>query len=244
MVTKTETLYAYVLHRRPYQERGALLELMSERGRLSVVTRKDLAHPFQLLWLELAGRGELKTLRRCEPVGPAVFPEGMALYAGLYLNELTYRLLPREWDHPSLWQLYRQTCSQLLIADARAIEAALRRYELELLQGRGDEHRLTHTRGGEPIRAQERYRWDPRHGFSVAIEGIPGSSLQAMACADFTQEEVLQQARSIFRAMIDHALGGRTLHARQLYRQALATRDPDSVLGGDMTGQQPVQPVR
>ncbi len=224
MATKPEASHVYVLHRRPYGERGALLELLSGEGRVSAIARRAVAAPFQLHWMELTGRGELKSVRHCEAVGPAALPQGLALYAGLYLNELTLRLLPRGLPCESLWPVYLQTVSALLLA-SEFWEADLRRYELALLSLLGDEHLFAYgVDDGAPIIAETSYRLDPGRGFVPAAQGIAGASLLAMAQGDFSSTSVLAQARPLFRQLIDHALAGRTLRSRELYRQALAVR--------------------
>ncbi len=224
MATKPEASHVYVLHRRPYGERGALLDLLSSDGRVTAVLRRTAASPFQLHWMELVGRSELKSVRRCEALGPAALPQGMALYAGLYVNELTLRLLPQGLACASLWPVYSQTVSLLLLATG-SFEAGLRRYELALLSLLGDADMFAYgAEGGAPIVADKHYRLDPGHGFVAAVHGITGEALLAMGRGDFSSATVLAQARPIFRQLIDHALAGRILRSRELYRQAQAVR--------------------
>ena len=104
---------SFVLHRRPYRDTSLLLEVFSqEYGRLGLVARgavsprsrwKGLLQPFAPLLLSWSGAGELATLTAAEEAGcPIPLPPHRVL-AGLYINELLLRLLPRLDPHPGLF---------------------------------------------------------------------------------------------------------------------------------------------
>ena len=64
-------------------------------------------------------------------------PQGDALIAGLYLNELLMRLLPREDPHEALFDGYGQTIKALSQSDELPIAVVLRGFELMLLRATG-----------------------------------------------------------------------------------------------------------
>jgi DNA repair protein RecO (recombination protein O) len=95
-------LHAYFLHSRPYRESSLLVDFFTaEQGRMSGVSRGvrkargSVPQLFQPLLLDVAGTGELKTLKQVEMAGPALMLAGTPLFSAFYLNELLVRLLPR-----------------------------------------------------------------------------------------------------------------------------------------------------
>ena len=136
---------AFILHRRPYRNTSLLLEAFSqEQGRLGLVARgvvapksrlKGLLQPFTPLLLSWTGVGELATLTTAEETAlPIALPPNRGL-AGLYVNELLVRLLPRLDPLPSLFVAYETLLAEL--ATAPGEEPPLRRFEKRLLEELG-----------------------------------------------------------------------------------------------------------
>ena len=76
----------------------------------------------------------MQTLRAAEWAGGAAMLTGAALFSGFYLNELLMRLLARHDPHPALFDAYAQTLPLLGAGDDARAQAALRAFELMLLQ--------------------------------------------------------------------------------------------------------------
>ncbi len=151
----------FVLHRRAYQESSFLVDMLSvELGKIRFVARgmrsaksdrKSVLQPFQLVTCELAGSGELKSLRNADMQGKTVPLKHSALFCGMYVNELLNRCLPANIPCPDLLAQYHQAITQLSITHAehanvdaipsnslaRHHEAALRMFELALLDELG-----------------------------------------------------------------------------------------------------------
>ena len=221
-----EPLAGYVLHLRPYRESGALCELLTrERGRLSVVahgTRGRRGAPsllaFNLLAVQVAGRGELKTLRKAETLEHR-WLEGTALAAGMYLNELLVRLLPREDPHDVLFAAYAEALSGLEAATpgGAGVARALRTFERTLLEELGYGVPLDLDHRGEPIVAHGRYRLEPAQGFVPdPIGAFPGATLLAILDDAVDDPEVARIARRLFNALLAPHLDGRPLRSRVL----------------------------
>ncbi len=223
---------AFILHRRPYLNTSLLLEAFSrEQGRLGLVARgasaprsrlKGLLQPFTPLLLSWTGAGELATLTGAEEAGrPVPLPPNRVL-AGLYVNELLVRLLPRQDAQPGLFAAYETVLAELATADGE--EPPLRRFEKKLLEELG--YGLTLDReaaSGVPIVAEERYRYVLDRGPLAASQsrtGVPisGRGLLALRDGILADPAVLKEVKRLTRAALAEQLRGRTLKTRELYR--------------------------
>lgn len=223
---------AFILHRRPYLNTSLLLETFSrEQGRLGLVARgasaprsrlKGLLQPFTPLLLSWTGAGELATLTGAEEAGrPVPLPPNRVL-AGLYVNELLVRLLPRQDAQPGLFAAYEVVLAELATVDGE--EPPLRRFEKKLLEELG--YGLTLDReaaSGAPIVAEERYRYVLDRGPLAASQsrtGVPisGRGLLALRDGILVDPTVLKEVKRLTRAALAEQLRGRTLKTRELYR--------------------------
>ncbi len=228
---------AFVLHRRPYRDTSLLLEVFSQdHGRVGLVARgaagsrsrlKGLLQPFASLLLSWVGTGELATLTAAEEAGlPAPLPPHRVL-AGLYVNELLVRLLPRLDPHSGLFAAYPLLLAEL--ATAVGEEPPLRRFEKRLLEELG--YGLTldcEAASGASIVAEERYCYVLDRGpltAGSAEGGVPisGRGLLALRDGILNDPAVLREVKRLTRAALAVQLRGRALKTRELYR---ARREP------------------
>lgn len=167
---------AFLLHHRPFRDSSVIAEFFTaDWGRVPAVARavrggsarmRQMAaslQPFQELQVSLRGKGELKTLVAVESERSYRL-QGHNLYAALYLNELSLRLLHRLDPHPQLWQCYKQSLQ--VLTQSPVLEPVLRLYELGLLEqlGYGLVFDADAT-SGEAIIADENYRFEAERGF-------------------------------------------------------------------------------
>ncbi len=134
----------YVLHATAWRETSLIVQAFSrDHGWVSMVAKgAKRAHSvlrpalsvFQPLLLSWTGSGEVKTLTRAECAGVHALP-GAALMSCWYMNELLFRLLPREDPHPGLFDAYVIALQRLAAGQAAA--GALRRFEWILLKETG-----------------------------------------------------------------------------------------------------------
>lgn len=223
---------AFILHRRPYRNSSLLLEAFSQEcGRLSLVARgataprsrlKGLLQPFAPLLLSWIGAGELATLTAAEDTGlPAPLPSNRVV-AGLYVNELLVRLLPRLDPLPELFAAYQNLLAEL--ATDSGEEPPLRRFEKRLLEQLG--YGLTLDReadSGAAIVAEAQYRYVVDRGPLATSETgtgvlISGRGLLALRDDRFADPAVLNEVKRLTRAALAEQLRGRTLKTRELYR--------------------------
>lgn len=223
---------AFVLHRRPYQERSLLLEVFSrDYGRLGIIaygaaaTRsrlKGLLQPFTPLTLSWNSRGELARLQDAEELGLPWALLHSKVLAGLYVNELLVKLLPRHDPQPQLFTFYSALLS--VLSSAEPEEPALRRFEKQLLAELGYGLNLEHAvDSGQPIVAEAHYCYVVDHGaLGSANTGqgvsVSGRGLLALREDILSDPLLLQEVKRLTRAALAAQLKGRALKTRELYR--------------------------
>ncbi len=134
----------YVLHATAWRETSLIVQAFSrDHGWVSMVAKgakrphsvlRPALSVFQPLLLSWTGSGEVKTLTRAECAGVHALP-GAAMMSCWYMNELLFRLLPREDPHPGLFDAYVIALQRLAAGQAAA--GALRRFEWILLKETG-----------------------------------------------------------------------------------------------------------
>jgi DNA repair protein RecO (recombination protein O) len=230
----------YVLHSYPFKETSLVVEVFTRSfGRLGLVakgarrprsTLRGVLMAFQPLWLSWSGKSELRLLHRAEWQGGQPQMAGLALMCGFYLNELLLKLVAREDPHEELYGAYEQALSSL--RDGQAPAAVLRRFEHWMLAELGYALRLDEDIGGAVLEPTATYAYvvergaarkepsDPTAAAAGAEGGLEviGKTLLDMDKGDYTDPATVTQSRALMRYVINHYLGGQTLHTRQLLR--------------------------
>ena len=258
-------LTAYVLHRYDWSESSLILDVFTrEQGRLIVAAKgakrpysqwRPVLLPFQRLHLVLgrapvvqtieggATEREVQTLRSAEWAGGAAMLTGAALFSGFYLNELLMKLIARQDPHPALFDAYAATLPALASADETLSQAALRAFEISLLQQIGvlpDLSQVTLTL--DTVRPEASYGLQPEAGVVPARPGeaaIGGAALIGMQAAlVHGQWAALAQAcasslpewRGLLRSLLHYHLGAPQLRTRRvmLELQGLQAASPGS----------------
>ncbi len=223
----------FVLHSHPFRETSLLLDVYSRAyGRLAIVARgarrprsamRGVLMSFQPLLLSWFGKGEVRTLHSAEWQGGQPYLQGTALMCGFYLNELLINLLARDDAHEQLFDYYRATLYRLAHETNHA--ATLRCFEKHLLQELGYALELETEAGSDvPIRAEAAYRYIVEHG-ALPDDGrmqvgtpVLGKTLLAMAADDYSDPLSAQQSKQLMRVLLNHHLGGKILHTRELIK--------------------------
>ena len=220
----------YLLHHRPYRETGRILEvLVREQGRLTLFARgvrgpksrlAAVLQPFQPLLLSFTlGReaGQLSGAECAERV--AALPAGSVMSA-FYLNELLLKLTLRHDAAPELFDAYATALERLRAGGD--LEAALRRFELELLSGVGYGLELGMQADGRPLEPEGFYRFRPAQGlYRVSAEepgSLSGRALRALAQGDLSEPRTRADARALLAAALAECLEGRELATRRVAR--------------------------
>jgi len=229
----------FVLHSRPWRETSMLLDVITqEYGKVALCARgvrgkksqtRSFLQPFIPLYLSWSGRGELQTLTRTEPAGPAIKLSGDALYCALYLNELMVRLLHRHDPHPELFNSYHQALTKL--SSSHLLEQSLREFEQELLTSIGYGLTLNVDVNGEIISDKNNYIFD-ENGFFKPVEyqseknakknypnEFTGKNILSFAAKNWQDAATLKAAKQILRISLNSLLGDKPLQSRKLFRR-------------------------
>ncbi len=212
------------------REHGLIIALF-KGGR--VPKKQAILQAFTPIWVYLRERLGWYYVQKVEPLSCSPSLARPQLFAGLYINELLYHLLKPLDAHPELYDAYETTvCSIGLLDNAErlnlnyqqtfshgGLEVLLRRFEWTLLSTIGHGYSLTHdARTRLPIEVGSSYQFVPGEGLIADVSGVLGSHLLAIAQDQLNTHEVLQVAKKMMRAAVDHALEGKELKARRLYQ--------------------------
>jgi len=225
---------SFVLHNYPFRETSLILDVFSRHhGRLAIVARgarrprsslRGVLLNFQPLLLSWFGKGEVRTLHSAEWQGGQPYLQGTALMCGFYLNELLLNLLARDDPHPQLFDYYRATLSRLAHETDHA--ATLRSFEKHLLQELG--YGLVLDReavSDRPIQAELCYRYImergafPDGGGNMTGVRVLGKTMLDMVADEYSDPVTAQQSKQLMRMLLNHHLGGKILHTRELIKE-------------------------
>lgn len=230
---QNEILTGFIIHSRPYQEKRAIYTFFSDDlGVFEGVGRRGLPL-FVAIQLFVSGKHSLKTLSQ-----PTIVTDGtgqLALQsqcAALYMNELIYKLLPKEESASRLWQVYQQTLLALQTADGWAMRLWLRRFEKALFEQLGVALVFNQDAYGQALHPKQYYCYIPEVGWvqdrqqtpcflgaDIAVLGEISERLVAhIAECAFVQMAVLKQLGALHRLIIDELLEYRPLYSRQLWQ--------------------------
>lgn len=245
-MTQTATLTGFVIHSRPYQEKRAIYSFFCrDYGLIDGIGGRGLP-PFVPIQLVMGGRGSLKNFK--DPFVLTDTPNALTnrlplnlQYTALYLNELLYKLLPKDDPQEELWQVYYQTLALFEIGcDRLALRSVLRRFEWALFVALGLPILLDIDSNNEPINNCGYYLYQNELGFvPIIVAALPPSQQakvllgadilamnelckylgQGLADIDFDiiNKDRLLAMGQLFRQIIDELLEFKPLHSRQLW---------------------------
>lgn len=235
MSRHVEQITAYVLHTKAFQESSLIIQLFSQEfGRLSVLAkgvkgkrsqaRKAILQPFQEIFAEIVGRGELKTLAHCELSNPslnyAMSLKHKSLVCAYYANELIGRALPEHQEYLSIYTAYGELLARL--NSNQNLAMGLRRFEMSLLTSIGIAPDCQVDLDEQPICAEKFYLLLPQTGFKLANktelqQAFCGGAVLALDGRDANSRE-LKQAQQITRLLLAEVIGNRPLQSRKMWQ--------------------------
>jgi len=221
----------FVLHSYAWRETSLIVEVFTQQyGRVALVARgakrptsqfRGLLSPFNPVALSWSGRHDIKTLVRADWLGGMQPLRGDSLLAAFYANELLVRLLARADAHPQTFASY-VTLLQSLSGSTRH-DAALRIFELDLLQDIGYEMPLDRCAEGAAIDALAHYEIaGGQRAKRIDMERVgdkptvSGQTLLAMAARDFQHQSVVAESKALLRQVIHFHLEGKPLNTRRI----------------------------
>jgi len=221
---------AFILQQRKYRETSLIIDALTrDFGRISLLAKgvrkaksktAGVLQPFIPLTLSYVGKAELKNLADVEMIQPFSEIKGLALYCGFYINELVGCFLHKYDPHPEVFDYYRECLSAL--ADGSGMEAALRLFELNLLECAGYGLQLEYDDHEKPIESLKKYGFNVGQGPVAVVDGqITGKTLQALSARELTDPQVLSEAKILMRTVIDVYLQGRQLKSRAVFNKIM-----------------------
>lgn len=236
---KAELNPAFILHRRPYRETSLLLDTFTrDHGRLGLIAKgirkknsnkSELLQPYQRLMIAWTGKSDLMTLTDVEADNTAYTLTKDRLLTGFYLNELIIRVLHQHEAHPELFDIYDQTLN-LISNDQANEQAVVRIFEKRLLDSVGYGLVLDHDIDtGLKIDPDILYYYQADRGPSSVMPDIPdfkkisGKTLIELDNEEIMSSEILHEAKSLMRYILQKHTGSKPLQSRELYKSFLET---------------------
>lgn len=225
-----DSIEAWLLHKQPlgdtsiklimYSKEQGIIPCIYKGGRLP--TKQTLLQPFIPLWLSVSQKknSQWYYIRKIEHSASPLDLKGMTLFAGLYINELIYYLLSNTDLEPQFYTSYEKTLTSLAQSSERiTLEVILRYFEYELLQVSGYAFSFTdEAYSHQTIQAERTYHFIAGQGFIASKVGFLGQDILAIGQGRLTEPHQLKLAKYIMRQAINHALDGRQLFSRHLFR--------------------------
>ena len=220
---------AYIIHTRPYRETSMLVYALTEQhGVVHMISKgarkksSQSLQPFTKMLLSWSGRSDLVSLTKFECESSNYTRDFRAQVQCFYLHELILKLIPNVSPMPELFYLYEETLAAMLDDPKR--EDVLRHFEMHLLAIMGHPLQLKFDYINDSVIEEgQSYRYDPELGPTRCVYKehqwniVNGSLLQALDAYHLTQE-MLPQAKTFLRGLIQYYLHGKPLMTRQLLR--------------------------
>lgn len=216
----------FLLHHQNYRESSLLIDVFTQgSGRITLIAKGvrrqkspflGLLRPFTPLNISYTGTNNLKTLTHVEAGSAEKILPGINTYCGFYLNELLRYFIPADEPYPDVFLNYLSCLQQLKTTED--IEAALRVFEIQLLQSVGYALQLeSDCITGLPIQAAQTYQYEIEQGATIKTSGpYQGDTLIAMSQSQYSTECQLFEAKQLMRKIIDFYLQGKALQSRNL----------------------------
>ncbi|THB72395.1 MAG: DNA repair protein RecO [Gammaproteobacteria bacterium] len=219
---------AYILHVRNYGDNSKIADVLTpDFGKLSLLIKGvkknhkkvGFVQPFLPLIISWGGRGELKTNSSIDPAGPPLMLKGDRLYCGLYINELTLRLVRPNDYNPELFELYHNTLQQLPFG---SLEPLLRCYEKHILDLLGHGLILNKDVFGVEIDSAKIYEYSIESG-ARPVERcgdamvVSGGDLLLLKSEEFESANDLRGVKNFMRSVLNCYLGNKPLKSRELF---------------------------
>lgn len=226
---------AYLLHRRPYRETSALVDLLTlDHGVIRAVARgvqrpkgrtRGILQPFMPLLVTWSGRRDLKTLNMIESSGTPTLLAGEGVICALYAHELMVRCLPRELPVERVFVHYGGLLPALALPAKRAM--ALRRFEVTLLEAL-DAEPIFLTEDEQPLAPHCHYVYLAASRRFRIVEkgqkGCEGRTLNLLAHGDWEAVGLAGVSKWLTRAALGPLLGEMPLRSRTLMQQLYTQR--------------------
>ena len=227
----------FVLRQRQFQNSSILVELLGKNfGRISALAKgakrknskyKGLLRPFNMMLVQLGGKGELKNIIYIEPTKKNYKLVSSALYCGMYMNEISLKLIGKSEGSGDFFHSYESTLK--ILAAGKVADLALRYFEYELLKEIGFGLDLLHDFDGEKISFDSYYIPAAGKGL-VKVEknksgAVSGECLYNFSHRMTVKQHALRSLKYLMRFMLNQALAGRQIKSRAILQDYLRLKN-------------------
>jgi len=232
-----ESVITYILHTRAFKETSLLVDLFSrELGRFSLVAKgikrksaqaqRAILQPFNLLKIEIAGRGELKVLCAAELVSSPQHLSHRALACGYYINELLIRSIQEKQEFAELFHFYNESIVALR-AD-QDFASTLRNFEVNLLDALGFAPQWHADIHGDGICKDSVYLFIPEQGFELtprndescyyenSNNGFIGEAILSLGNKCY-KAKTIKICQQITQMLLRQIIGNKPLESRKMW---------------------------
>ncbi|VAW70998.1 DNA recombination and repair protein RecO [hydrothermal vent metagenome] len=227
---------AYILHHRAFRDTSQILDVITpDYGRMSLMSRgsratksrlKSILQPFNPLFVNWSGKGEMPLLTAAEPqLVQLITLTGKALPCAFYVNELLIRLMHKHDVNEDVFYLYESVIR--LLSDKHPLEPVLRLFEKQLLETLGFGLNLrVNAQTGEAVLPGGEYAYYLEHGpvetsavlDEAYILKLSGQSLIDLSANTLNSAQSLKDAKRLMRSILNYYLDGKPLKSRELFR--------------------------
>lgn len=170
MAARATIVQGFLLHAQAIEERHYLCDILTyENGLIRCKFNGSRPEFFRQFEIKLISKNNFYSCHDFRYSQPLSIHDSPARLYGLYLNELAYRLLPRQIETGSFYGTYVSTLVQ--IQAGNNLLPSLRFYEKQLLSLLGSAVDYQRSVDGLPIDLKARYNYLPGQGFLPAANG-------------------------------------------------------------------------
>ena len=219
-ITSQPFVDAYLIHQKPYLEKKLIIYLFTkEHGLVPAVThhskeKRNNLTEFSKLSCQLLIKPSLSQLKKIEIKQFHPPLRGSYLFAGLYINELIYRLCQANQANEELYHLYMQSIQNLSQQKPLSKEVRMFEYQIQHLLGYGLNFECldqTHDNW---------FYFTPDTGLKPSISKqtqlYQRKDLENLEAGQLSDPETQQCSKKIFSQLITHLLGKNNIFIKNI----------------------------
>lgn len=226
---------AYILHSKPYSDTSLIITFLTKNyGKINLIAKgcrrnkhkyKHLLQQFISILINFTQRGGLGTLISADLENSYSILDSNRIIYGMYVNELTYKVLSFSDSSPEIYYNYHLCISSLY--KNNSINQILRKYEKGFLDaiGYGYDYKMEYNSNKE-ISEQMMYGFISCKGFlminNIEINDIIkfklcGKHILSINDNDFSHMDTCKVAKRIFQETINSILDSKTINTRNFF---------------------------
>ena len=223
--TKQPFINAFLIHQRPYLEKKCIAHLFTqEYGMLPTIThlskkKRDQLHLFTPLSCQILMQTSMSQLKQIECKATLPPLQGKYLFAGLYINELLYRLCQEGEAYENLYTCYQHSLHQLSKRENLALTVRSFEHRLQIFLGYSPNYTIIDEHD------DLWFSFDPELGLKPSIskhsQHYHRDQLQDLANGKLSCPQTQATSKHIFALTIKQILGENSLFITKMLPKSL-----------------------